>query len=128
MNRWNEVNAAWLNRPIQHCGPDADPGPFDFFTKTVNGDTENSRSDYQASEDDNKVARCVSKIPTALGYFSFSNYQANRSRRPALSIGTGPGAIPPSRNNDRALGQRSDVQRLRRRSTRGPHDRQRTAP
>lgn len=128
MNRWNQVHAAWLNRPIQHCGPEADPGPFDFFNKTVIGDAENSRSDYQASEDDNEIARCVNKIPTALGYIGFSDYQANRSRRPALPIGTGPGAIPSSRNNDRALGQRSDVQRLRRRSTRGPHDRQRSAP
>lgn len=129
VNRWNQVNAAWPNRPIQLCGPGADSGTFDFFNKAVNGDAENSRSDYKASEDDNEIARCVSKNPTALGYFGFSYYQANRSSLRALPIGTGAGAIPPSRSsvqagkyplarplflyiNDRALSQRSDVQRF----------------
>lgn len=129
VTRWNQVNPAWPNRPIQLCGPGADSGTFDFFNKAVNGDAENSRSDYKASEDDNEIARCVSKNPAALGYFGFSYYQANRSSLRALAIGAGAGSVLPSRNsvqagkyplarplflyiNDRALSQRSDVQRF----------------
>ena len=129
VSRWNQVNPAWPNRPIQLCGPGADSGTFDFFNKAVNGDAENSRRDFTASEDDNVISRCVSKNPAALGYFGFSHYQANRSNLRALPIGTGVGAIPPSLSsvqagkyplarplflyiNDKALSQRSDVQRF----------------
>jgi phosphate transport system substrate-binding protein len=129
VTRWKQVNPTWPNRPIQLCGPGADSGTFDFFNKAVNGDAENSRSDYKASEDDNEIARCVSKNPTALGYFGFSYYQANRSSLRALAISAGAGSVLPSRSsvqagkyplarplflyiNDRTLSQRSDVQRF----------------
>lgn len=129
VNRWSQVNPAWPDRPIKLCGPGSDSGTFDFFNKAVNGDPANSRRDYAASEDDNVIARCVSKNPTALGYFGFSYYQANRNKLRALPISTAAGAIAPSRTsvqsgkyplarplflyiNDKALSQRGEVQRF----------------
>lgn len=129
VNRWSQVNPAWPDRQIKLCGPGSDSGTFDFFNKAVNGDAENSRRDYTASEDDNIIARCVSQNPAALGYFGFSYYQANRSQLRALPISTTAGAIAPSRSsvqsgkyplarplflyiNDKALSQRSEVQRF----------------
>lgn len=127
INRWNQVNSTWPNRPIKLCGPGSDSGTFDFFNKAVSGDPTNSRRDYAASEDDTIIARCVSRNPGALGYFGFSYYQANRNQLRALPINTATGAIQPSRStvqngnyplarplflyiNDKALSQRNEVQ------------------
>jgi phosphate transport system substrate-binding protein len=129
INRWNQVNPSWPNRPIKLCGPGADSGTFDFFNKAVSGSPENSRRDYTASEDDTVIARCVAKDPSALGYFGFSHYQTNRNNLRALPISSLSGAVAPSRSsvqsgkyplarplflyiNDKALTQRSEVQRF----------------
>jgi phosphate transport system substrate-binding protein len=129
INRWNQVNPSWPNRPIKLCGPGADSGTFDFFNKAVSGSPENSRRDYTASEDDTVIARCVAKDPSALGYFGFGYYQTNRNKLRALSISSLSGAVAPSRSsvqsgkyplarplflyiNDKALTQRNEVQRF----------------
>jgi phosphate transport system substrate-binding protein len=99
IKRWNQVNAAWPDRPINLCGPGADSGTFDYFNKAINGDPANSRTDYTASEDDNVLVRCVEKNPLALGYFGFSYYRAQAGKLKALAI-TGPrGTWPPTVDN-----------------------------
>ncbi len=76
INRWNQVNPTWPNRPIKLCGAGGDSGTFDYFNKAINGDEDNSRRDYTASEDDNVVVNCVARNPQALGYLGYGWFSA----------------------------------------------------
>lgn len=127
---WNQVNLDWPNRPIRLCGPGKDSGTYDYFNKAINGDEDNSRRDYFASEKDNDLVACVAKNPEALGYFGFAYYQANAKRLKPLSVVGRRGAalpsvasvqkelyVPLSRPlfvyvNDRALRQRPELQKF----------------
>ena len=127
---WSQVNLDWPNRPIRLCGPGKDSGTYDYFNKAINGDEDNSRADYFASEKDNELVACVAKNPEALGYFGFAYYQANAKRLKALSVVGKRGAVLPSVAsvqkesyvplsrplfvyvNDRALRQRPELQKF----------------
>jgi len=127
---WSQVNLDWPNRPIRLCGPGKDSGTYDYFNKAINGDEDNSRTDYFASEKDNDLVACVAKNPEALGYFGFAYYQANAKRLKPLSVVGQRGAalpsvasvqkelyVPLSRPlfvyvNDRALRQRPELQKF----------------
>jgi len=86
INRWNQVNPAWPKRPIKLCGPGSDSGTFDYFNKAINGDEDNSRRDYTASEDDNVVVNCVARNPQALGYLGYGWFRSNSGRLKALAV------------------------------------------
>ncbi|MEO1004082.1 MAG: PstS family phosphate ABC transporter substrate-binding protein [Cyanobacteria bacterium J06638_7] len=88
---WMEINPAWPQRPLALCGPGKDSGTFDYFNEAINGDQNNSRSDYQASEDDSVIVDCVAGDPGAMGYFGFANFKANSDRLKALAIAGGDG-------------------------------------
>ena len=127
---WSQVNLDWPNRPIRLCGPGKDSGTYDYFNKAINGDEDNSRSDYFASEKDGELVACVAKNPDALGYFGFAYYQANAKRLKPLSVVGKKGAALPSLAsvqketylplsrplfvyvNDRALRQRPELQKF----------------
>jgi phosphate transport system substrate-binding protein len=96
IDRWNDVNLDWPDRPIKLCGPGKDSGTYDYFNKAINGSAENSRQDYTSSEDDNVIVRCVAQNPNALGYFGLSYYKANQDKLRALAIVTPSGTVMPS--------------------------------
>jgi phosphate transport system substrate-binding protein len=90
---WQQINGAWPDRPLRLCGPGVDSGTFDYFNEAINGDSTNSRSDVETSEDDLVIVRCVAEDPNAMGYFGFAYYQTNTERLNALAI-PGPGGTP----------------------------------
>lgn len=96
IRRWNQVNAAWPDRPIRLCGPGPDSGTFDYFNKAIHGDPADSRRDVTTSEDDHVLVRCVSTDINALGYFGYAYYAANRSRLRSLAVVGPAGAVQPS--------------------------------
>ncbi len=96
LTRWSQVNPAWPDRPIRLCGPGKDSGTFDYFNKAINGNKNNSRTDYFASENDNDLVACVAGNPDALGYFGFAYYQANARRLKPLAVVGRKGAVLPS--------------------------------
>ena len=102
IDRWNDVNLDWPDRPIKLCGPGKDSGTYDYFNKAINGSSDNSRQDYASSEDDNVIFRCVAQNPNALGYFGFSHYKANQDKLRALGIVTPSGTVMPSLASVRA--------------------------
>ena len=130
IDRWNEVNLDWPDRPIKLCGPGKDSGTYDYFNKAINGNADNSRRDYSSSEDDNVIVRCVDQNPNALGYFGFSYYKTNQDNLRALGIVTPSGTVIPSAAsvqagryrplsrplfiyvNDAALASRPDLQKF----------------
>ena len=130
VTRWNQVNLDWPDRPIRLCGPGKDSGTFDYFNKAINGDEDNSRTDYFASENDNDLVACVAKNPDALGYFGFAYYQANAKRLKPLAVLGKKGLATPSAQsvqketyvplsrplfiyiNDKALRQRPELRKF----------------
>jgi phosphate transport system substrate-binding protein len=86
ITRWSQVRSGWPDQEITLYGPGTESGTFDFFTDEVVGEEGASRSDYQASEDDNVLVQGVSGDPNALGYFGFSYYETNQDSLKALAV------------------------------------------
>ncbi len=83
---WRQVRSEWPDRQITLYGPGTESGTFDFFTEKINGEEGASRTDYQASEDDNVLVQGVSGDEDALGYFGFAYYENNQQTLEALAV------------------------------------------
>ena len=59
VNSLVDVRAGFPNEPLRLFGPGTDSGTFEYFTEAINGRARASRSDYQASEDDNVLVQGV---------------------------------------------------------------------
>jgi phosphate transport system substrate-binding protein len=93
---WNQVNPEFPAEPIELFGPGTDSGTFDYFTGEINGEEGVSRTDYNASEDDNVIVQGVSGSPNALGYFGFTYFEQNAEALKAVEIDSGEGCVAPS--------------------------------
>jgi len=93
---WDQVNPDFPAEEIELYGPGTDSGTFDYFTDEINGEEGASRSDYNASEDDNVIVQGVSGSQYALGYFGFSYYEENADTLKAVEIDSGDGCVAPS--------------------------------
>ncbi len=94
---WNQVRPSFPNRPIELYGPGTDSGTFDFFTEKINGKEGRSRTDYNASEDDNVLVQGVSGNPNSLGYFGLSYYEENQDKLKLVKVDGGNGCVTPSK-------------------------------
>jgi len=86
ITNWNQVRSSWPDQTIDLYGPGTQSGTFDYFTEKVVGKTGESRSDYQASEDDNVLVQGVAGDPNALGYFGLSYFEQNQQRLKDLPV------------------------------------------
>jgi phosphate transport system substrate-binding protein len=86
VNNWKDVRSGFPDVPLKLFGAGTDSGTFDFFTEAINGRARASRSDYQATEDDNVTVQGVSGERGAMGYFGYSYYTENRNRLNAVQI------------------------------------------
>jgi phosphate transport system substrate-binding protein len=86
VDSWKDVRAGFPDVPIKLFGPGTDSGTFDYFTEVINGKAKRSRTDYQASEDDNVLVQGVSGERGGMGYFGYSYYEENQSRLNAVEI------------------------------------------
>ena len=86
VSTWKQVRSEWPDQPIELYGPGTESGTFDFFTETVTGEEGASRSDYNASGDDNQLVQGVSGDPNALGYFGYAYYAENTDTLKALDV------------------------------------------
>jgi len=96
VNNWNQVDPSFPDQEIVLAGPGTDSGTFDYFTDAVNGEEGASRTDYQASEDDNVIVQAVQGSPGAMGYFGFSYFEENQETLEALEIDGGSGCVAPN--------------------------------
>jgi len=96
VNNWNQVDPSFPDQELVLAGPGTDSGTFDYFTDAVNGEEGASRTDYQASEDDNVIVQAVQGSPGAMGYFGFSYFEENQETLKALEIDDGSGCVTPS--------------------------------
>jgi phosphate transport system substrate-binding protein len=96
MKTWNQVDPAFPNEPLQLFGPGSDSGTFDYFTDAINGEEGASRTDYQASEDDNVIIQGVAGSKGALGYFGYTYLEENTDKLKGLEVNSGGGCVAPS--------------------------------
>ena len=86
VNTWNDVRSEWPDTELALFGPGTESGTFDFFTEVITGEEGVSRSDYQASEDDNILVQGVAGNQGGLGYFGLAFYENNQERLKLLSV------------------------------------------
>jgi phosphate transport system substrate-binding protein len=55
-----------------------------------------SRTDYNASEDDNVIVQGVAGSPNALGYFGYTYFEENAEMLKAVEVDSGDGCVAPS--------------------------------
>ena len=96
ITKWNQVRPEWPDRDIGLYAPGVDSGTFDYFTETVNGESQASRADFLPSEDDNVLVTGIANDQGALGYFGYAYYAENADRLKLVAIDGGDGCILPN--------------------------------
>ncbi len=93
---WKQVRADLPSEKLELYGPGTDSGTFDYFTDEINGEEGASRSDYNASEDDNVLVKGVAGSKNALGYFGYTYFEENAEQLKAVQVDSGEGCVEPS--------------------------------
>ncbi len=97
---WKDVRSTWPAEKILLFGPGPDSGTFDFFTETINGKSQASRTNFTKSEDDNVLVRGVQGNKNAMGYFGYAYYLENQGKLKAVPIQNKEGqAVAPSEHS-----------------------------
>ncbi|HET7325833.1 MAG TPA: PstS family phosphate ABC transporter substrate-binding protein [Nocardioidaceae bacterium] len=96
VDNWIDLDPSFPDQELRLFGPGTDSGTFDYFTEAINGAQGASRSDYQASEDDNVIVEGVANTPGAMGYFGYTYYEENADQLKAVQIDSGSGCVAPS--------------------------------
>ena len=94
---WKDVDPAFPAEELDLFGAGTDSGTFDFFTQAINGEEGRSRTDYNATEDDNVTVQGVSGTKGGLGYFGLSYYEQNADDLKVVEIDGGDGCVAPSK-------------------------------
>ena len=94
VNSWNQVDPSFPDEPLVLAGPGTDSGTFDYFTDVINGEEGASRTDYQASEDDNVIVQAVSG--SRAGVPRLHLLRAEPDTLKALEVDSGSGCVAPS--------------------------------
>ena len=96
IDNWNQVDPSFPDVPLELFGPGTDSGTFDYFTAAINGEEGISRTDYQATEDDNVAVQGVEGSKGGMAYFGLSYYEQNMDKLKAVAIDNGSGPVTPS--------------------------------
>jgi phosphate transport system substrate-binding protein len=97
VTNWRDLDPSFPDQEIALFGPGQDSGTYDYMAADVIGhESEATRTDYEASEDDNVLVQGVSGTEGATGYFGFTYYEENADSLKALAIDDGNGCVEPS--------------------------------
>ena len=96
IDNWNQVDPSFPDVPLELFGPGTDSGTFDYFTDAINGEEGVSRTDYQATEDDNVAVQGVAGSKGGMAYFGLSYYEENTDKLKVVAIDGGNGPVTPS--------------------------------
>jgi phosphate transport system substrate-binding protein len=97
IDNWNQVDPSFPDVPLELFGPGTDSGTFDYFTDAINGEEGVSRTDYQATEDDNVAVQGVAGSKGGMAYFGLSYYEQNTDKLKVVAVDGGGGPVVPSR-------------------------------
>jgi phosphate transport system substrate-binding protein len=96
---WNELDPSFPDQEISLFGPGTDSGTYDYMAGEVidpDADEPATRSDYEASEDDNVLVQGVAGTEGATGYFGYTYFEENADTLKAVGIDSGNGCVEPS--------------------------------
>ncbi|MBM3604176.1 MAG: PstS family phosphate ABC transporter substrate-binding protein [Alphaproteobacteria bacterium] len=93
---WHQLRPEWPDQPLALFGRGADSGTFDYFTTVIVGEGRSSRTDYQASEDEEQLAAAIAADPGALGFFGVGAYFRHWEELKDLGVDAGSGPVHPS--------------------------------
>ena len=97
VTNWKQLDPSFPDQKVSLFGPGQDSGTYDYLAADVIGDdSEKTRSDYEASEDDNVLVQGVSGTEGATGYFGYTYYEENADKLKAVAIDDGKGCVEPS--------------------------------
>jgi phosphate transport system substrate-binding protein len=96
VNNWSQVDPEFPDEEMQLFGAGTDSGTFDYFTEAINGEEGRSRTDYNATEDDNVTVQGVSGTKGGIGYFGLSYAQENSDKLKTVEVDGGGGCVAPS--------------------------------
>src|SRR5688500_11455781 len=93
---YSDIDGSFPDQKVALFGPGTDSGTFEFFTEEVVGEEGASRTDYEASEDDNQLVTGVAGTEGGLGYFGLSYYEANTDKLNEVQVDGGSGCVAPT--------------------------------
>lgn len=96
ITNWDQVRSGWPSDSMSLYGPGADSGTFDYFTEVVNGESQSSRGDFIASENDNVLVQGISGDRNGIGYFGYSYYIENEDKLKLVGVDAGQGCVTPN--------------------------------
>jgi phosphate transport system substrate-binding protein len=96
VNNWSQVNSEFDDVEMELFGAGTDSGTFDYFTEAINGEEGASRTDYNATEDDNVTVQGVQGSDGGIGYFGLSYAEQNPDAVKAIEVDGGDGCVAPS--------------------------------
>ncbi|MEY3641190.1 MAG: putative phosphate transporter phosphate-binding protein [Actinomycetota bacterium] len=107
VSKWDEVVPGSTLGNLELFGAGSDSGTFDSFNtftqgtyaagkRTKDGGSTTSRTDYNASENDNDTVKGVSAKQNALGYFGLSYVEENKTKVKAVALDAGAGCVKPT--------------------------------
>ena len=99
VTNWQDINPDFPDQEIKLFGPGTDSGTYDYMAGEVvdpDADEPATRTDYEASEDDNVLVQGVSGTEGATGYFGYTYYEQNADTLKAVAIDSGNGCVEPS--------------------------------
>jgi phosphate transport system substrate-binding protein len=96
VNNWSQVNPEFPDQELELFGAGTDSGTFDYFTEAINGEEGASRTDYNATEDDNVTVQGVQGSEGAMGYFGLSYAEQNPDAVKPVEVDGGEGCVAPS--------------------------------
>ncbi len=96
VSNWRDVDPSFPDERIALFGAGTDSGTFDFFTDEINGEEGNSRTDYNATEDDNVTVQGVAGSKGGLGYYGLEYAEQNADKNKKVEIDAGDGCVEPT--------------------------------
>lgn len=96
VGNWKDVDPSFPDEKLTLFGAGTDSGTFDYFTEAINGKEGASRTDYNATEDDNVTVNGVSGTKGGLGYLGLSYVEQNPGKVTPLEINGGAGCVAPT--------------------------------
>ncbi|MCA1692031.1 MAG: PstS family phosphate ABC transporter substrate-binding protein, partial [Actinobacteria bacterium] len=96
VNNWRDIDPSFPDERLQLFGAGTDSGTFDYFTEAINGKAGASRTDYNATEDDNVTINGVSGTKGAMGYLGLSYVEESGGKVKPVQVNGGGGCVEPT--------------------------------